>query len=245
MRLPTVVGTFVGAGRVPIQLRLAHSPYIDIIEVRLDTFPWISQPLSVATPKSRSLLREIRDRIRKPILLTLRSPKECGFPWPNTIPWDDKRRMSHFIPLLPHCDLIDVEIRHWPYAKFMTALARRHDVDVIHSYHQFEGQFQFKDAARWAKKSQQIRGDIFKVAMTPHTNHELEQFLSWGMKLKNPAKVLIGMGKVGEPSRFLAPSFGSVMTYGHLGTSAAPGQMAADKLGKAIRDVYGTSSKAK
>jgi 3-dehydroquinate dehydratase-1 len=172
------------------------------------------------------------------LLLTLRAHFEAGQKIPSKKQLDDKKRMAHLIPLLPFCQMIDLEIRRWPFTKVMTSLAHRRRVRVIHSYHQFNGKFKTSDAALWAKRSRQIKGDIFKVAMAPRSNEELEAFLKWGQSLKNPSKILIGMGRVGLVSRYLGYSFGSMMTYGHLGSSAAPGQVAADKLGKAVKELY-------
>lgn len=238
MARPLVVGTLTGEGSLPSQIKKAKSPFVDIVEVRLDTFPWIHAPFSVSTPKSQNLLTHIRKATKKPLLLTLRSFTECGKAVPEKFRLSDEQRMTILARLLSSCDMIDVEIRRWPFAKVATALAHRHDLSVIHSYHQFSGRFRATDAAKWAKKSNQIKGDIVKIAITPKTNEDLEDFLTWGMALNNPARILIGMGKVGLPSRLLGFSFGSVMTYGHLGRSAAPGQWPADVLGKTVQKLY-------
>lgn len=224
-----VVGTLVGEGSLKSQIKKARSPYVDIVEVRLDTFH---------SGNPRELLQHVRSQTRKPLMLTLRSHTECGKTVPPKHRWTDQDRIALLTTLLPWARWIDVEIRHLPYAKVMTAAAHRKNVKVIHSYHQFSGRFNASDAARWAQASARIHGDVFKVAMTPHSNEELEDFLSWGQALKNKGRVLIGMGKVGLMSRFIGFSFGSVMTYGHLGRSAAPGQVPADSLGKTIRDLY-------
>ncbi len=241
MAKPLVVGTLLGNAPLSSQIKKAKSPFVDIVEVRLDTFPWIFYPFSVSTPKSQRLLEDIRKSTQKPLLLTLRSFTECGKTLSPKFRLNDQRRLTILARLLPFCDMIDVEIRHLPFAKVMTALAHQKDLSVIHSYHQFSGRFRPQEVAGWSKKSKQIKGDIFKVAMTPKTNEELEDFLAWGLSLGNPARILIGMGKVGEISRYLGYSFGSCMTYGHLGTSAAPGQVPVSILGKAVRKLYASA----
>jgi 3-dehydroquinate dehydratase type I len=58
------------------------------------------------------------------------------------------------------------------------------------------------------------------------------------LSVKKPRLILIGMGTIGFPSRVLGYSFGSILTYGHLGKKAAPGQVPAGQLVKAVRSIY-------
>ena len=83
-----------------------------------------------------------------------------------------------------------------------------------------------------------MKGDIFKVAVTPLSEENTMEFLYKGYHLPSENKVLIGMGKAGQVSRFIGFSFGSILTYGHLGQSAAPGQVAVADLAKSLRQIY-------
>jgi 3-dehydroquinate dehydratase len=47
------------------------------------------------------------------------------------------------------------------------------------------------------------------------------------------------MGAPAAISRTVGFTFGSILTYGHLGATAAPGQTPAPELGKAVRQIYG------
>jgi 3-dehydroquinate dehydratase I len=129
-----------------------------------------------------------------------------------------------------------VEARHGRFARRLGALARRLGVAVIQSYHDFKSAGRPSDLSRL---SRQTEADILKIAVTPKNAGELSRFLSWGLSLEKIRRVLIAMGPEGTPSRTLAWSFGSVLAYGHLGVSAAPGQLSAVDTARAIRSIYG------
>lgn len=234
---PLIVGTLTGASAISHQLKITRSSNIDLIELRLDGFPKAYGAFQKAYDFGRAVIREIKTKTKLPILLTFRADDERGkIIGKETI--NDKKRAEILARLLPSVDLVDVEIRRPEFAKRMTVVAHIHGVDVIHSVHDFKGPGNLKELEGWSRRSLGLKGDVFKVAVTPPTNDDLEKFLNWGMNLKNPKKILIGMGAIGVISRVVGYSFGSLMTYGHLGHSAAPGQMAAKDLAESIHHVY-------
>jgi 3-dehydroquinate dehydratase-1 len=232
---PLVVGTLTGHGDLRGQLRRAASPLVDVVEVRLDTFPALYRGRPHGF--SLDLLQDVTRRCRKPILLTLRHAGERGTPARRNERLSDAAREAIVAPLLPLVRLVDVEARRRGYARRVSALARRLGVVSIHSYHDFR-RADVRGLDRWAARARAGGADLFKVAVTPATETELEAFLRWGRALPG-RKVLIGMGAAGAPSRTLGFTFGSLLTYGHLGRAAAPGQMSAAELGRAIRSIYG------
>lgn len=236
-RRPLVVGTLSGHVKLADQIRRAASPLIDVVEVRLDTFREIDS--DSARTFAASLLRRVRRGTRKPVLLTLRSDTENGAVIPRGRRWDDARRESLLVPLLPLAALIDVEARRRRFARRMGARARRLGVNVIHSFHDFRRSGDPRVLERWCGEARRARADIFKAAVTPRDGAELAAFLSWGLRVRGIRPVLIGMGAAGGPSRTMGFSFGSVLTFGHLGAAAAPGQIPASELGRAVRTIYG------
>jgi 3-dehydroquinate dehydratase-1 len=218
---PLVIGTIAGTADLKTQIKNARHTPVDMIEVRLDTLPLRA-------------FHEIR-RISKPLLLTIRSAKENGKKAGNG--YSDAERLKLFETLLPFCDAVDVELRHPALLRKVTRLAHRHGVGVIHSYHDFKRAGRPREWVLLQKRSAALKGDVFKIAVMPKTPAEVESFLRWGLSLKKPA-ALIAMGPLGEMSRYVGYSFGSVLTYGHFGRSAAPGQPSAAALVKAVRGIY-------
>jgi 3-dehydroquinate dehydratase-1 len=123
----------------------------------------------------------------------------------------------------------------------MSVVAHIHGVDVVHSAHNFNGVWNAPQLARFAAASRALQGDVLKLAVMPSSNEELEIFLRQAKDVPARHKALIGMGRIGEPSRLFGFSFGSMLTYGHLGRSAAPGQIPARELTRAIKNLYGNS----
>ncbi len=233
---PLVVGTLTSALPVSSQLKTAKSADVDLIELRLDGFLKKQGPFQRIQDSARNILREIKTNTRFPILLTLRAADESGVPKKSAM--NDAKRAEILARLLPAVQMVDVEISHAEFARRMTVIAHIHNVDVIHSAHDFSGRLPLDRFSKFSKQSIKFKGDVFKVAVTPKTNDDLEKFLWWGKDLRNRNKVLIGMGPVGLISRVVAFSFGSILTYGHLGRSAAPGQMPVNDLVKSIRNSY-------
>ncbi len=235
---PLVIGTLIGPAGFNSPFAQRHVRSVDLIEVRLDTYSFMGAPFSKALSLSIQLLKKIKQEFKKPILLTLRSYQEASQPVSPRKRLNDSKRLALLKPLLDFCDLIDVEIRHLALAKTITPLAHRKKVDVIHSFHDFKGPSRIEYLNQLLKASQRLGGDVFKAALTPRNNKDLASFLNWGKTVQKPLPVLIGMGPIGFVSRFVGFSFGSVLTYGHLGKSAAPGQISAGELMKSIRSIY-------
>jgi 3-dehydroquinate dehydratase-1 len=236
-RRPLVVGTLTGRRDVAGQIRRASSPLIDVVEIRLDTFREIFTPSARAF--SVALVHRVGRLSAKPLLLTLRSHTERGSAAPARERLGDARREALLLPLLPAAALVDVEVRRRPFARRLTAVARRLGVGVIHSFHDFKSAPKPGVLDRWCAEARRGGADIFKAAVTPKDGKALAAFLAWGLRVEKMRCVLIGMGAAGAPSRTMGFSFGSILTFGHLGSPAAPGQMPAAELARAVRAIYG------
>jgi 3-dehydroquinate dehydratase-1 len=235
---PLVAGTLFKRGQINQQLAAAGRAGLDLVELRLDTFPEAQGPFQKTYEFGRSLIRQIKEKLQLPILLTLRAHDERG-PRPQRETLSDAHRAEILARLLPSVELVDVELRHAAFAKRLTVVAHIHGVDVIHSAHNFRNVWTDAQLNRLCASSKKMGGDIFKVAVMPSSDGELETFLRRGKNLPVKNKILIGMGKLGAPSRLFGYSFGSILTYGHLGRSAAPGQIPARVLANAVKRLYG------
>ena len=238
---PFIVGTLC-SNQKTISQTLQHisRSYFDVLELRLDSYFDPTKDLDGSITDARQLLKKISSQLKKPILLTFRAEDESGKKKISKAPISDTIRLKVITALLDLVDLIDVEIRHLTFAKEMTRRAQNKRVNVIHSYHEFEkGRLNFASLKKWINASFQTKGDFFKVAMAPSTYQELDQFFQESGMIPHKQKILIGMGEVGQVSRLIGFSFGSVFTYGHFGTEAAPGQIHVDDLNKFITSYFG------
>jgi 3-dehydroquinate dehydratase-1 len=243
-RRPLVVGTLVGTADRDAQLTRAASPAVDILEVRLDSFRELFSPGDDALRWARLFLARARERTKKPLLLTLRAKAEAG-PGPVLGTFSDARRLALLEGLLPAAALVDVEARHFTPIRAFTRRAKRRGVSVIHSFHDFNGPSTPARLRRWSAAAGRLGADFFKAAVMPRKPEDVESFLSAGLALPGPTPVLIAMGPLGEVSRFIGYSFGSALTFGHLGTAAAPGQVPVERLGAAVRVLYEPLMKGK
>ncbi|MFN0118548.1 MAG: type I 3-dehydroquinate dehydratase [Elusimicrobiota bacterium] len=218
--------------------RLKKEVFADVLELRLDSFSFIHGNTHAAILLSQFIIKKIKTNSRLPLLLTLRSYKECGVILPIEKRLSNEKREIFLTALLSRVDLVDLEIRETSFSQAMTQLAKKKGVAVIHSAHNFKNVGSLKDINSLVKKSLQFNGDIFKVAVTPKNQTELFNFLTWGKQLVHPHPVFIAMGKEGAPSRSIGYSFGSIFTYGHLGKASAPGQFSSENLFSFTKEVY-------
>lgn len=234
---PLVVGVVTGSTALPPQLKQARSPFVDVIEIRLDTFLTGKRSMQHLRSFSTQLIKKVKAETRKPILFTMRAADENGSAkkGPSIT---ELRRSDLYVSVLPLVEMIDIEIRHSPLVNLLTPLAHQNNVDVIHSVHDFVGRRPLSFFQKLSQESIRRGGDVFKVATMPKSAPQLEEFLRWGGSLKNPHRVLIAMGALGQISRLIGYSFGSILTYGYLGRVAAPGQLSAIELGRKLRSIY-------
>jgi len=235
---PLIAGTLLGPIPLSRQIKTIKKAKIDLIELRLDTFASVLGPAHEALSFSKALIHVLKKQTGKPILLTLRSYKECGQTLPKSKRINDTRRGILLEALLPKVDLIDIEIRHRVLAQRLTRIAHKKKVGVIHSYHDFGGPGNWSSIRQWSEVSRKLKGDIFKVAVRADSEKDLKALFLKASELKNQKKILIGMGRAGLLSRLIGFTFGSILTYGHLGQKSVGGQLPAAELSKKIRLLY-------
>ncbi len=234
---PLVAGTLTGS-QTSSQLKSARSAKIDLLELRLDTFSFLTKNIEKSVSRSKETLLQIRKTVRLPVLLTLRSYKEAGPSVSSRRKFDDTWRWEILKGLIPFVEAVDVEAQASGLIKKVASLAAKHHVCMIQSHHNFRAVSQLGHLKKIHDQALQRRVDILKVAVMPKTEKDLRSFLKWGLSVKNPKVILIGMGPLGILSRFLGYSFGSILTFGHLGNRLAPGQIHAKDLSASIRDIY-------
>jgi 3-dehydroquinate dehydratase I len=206
----------------------------DILEVRLDRV-W-ENGLQPEIEKSRLFIRDIKQKTKKPLILTIRRPEENGTPGPGILP--DANRLPFFEALIPLVDAVDVEIGS-PIAGKVIRLAGRAKKPVIGSYHNFRRLPPDNTLYEKMGRAKNIGAEIFKVAaLTESPKETIRLLLFCNLFSKSHLICAVGMGKGSALSRITAPLFGSVLAYASLSAKTAPGQPDIKMLSADLRRFY-------
>ena len=177
-----------------------HDGRVEYIEARLDYLQRLDLPQLPAAPKSR-------------YIATCRPEREGG-----RYRGEEPERIRFLEQAARHgFDWIDLE------HDVAVPLSLPTGTRLIRSRHVF-GSFPANLQAEFPAVS---KGELGKLAVQVHTTQELVQILEWAER--EPPRgphILIGMGALGQPSRYLTPLLGSKWTYvcEDAETPRAPGQ---------------------
>ena len=194
----------------------------DLVEVRVDTF-------KARDPKRlKKVFTEAR-LVGLPILLTIRSKEEGG-----RFKLDDKERLELFTALTPLVDAVDIELTSKRILTGVTAAAKKHRKKVIVSFHDFKGTPTTARIKAIIKNARKSGGDLAKVAFKARTVMDARRLALVLLEEDRGDLIAISMGEKGRSSRVTMPFMGSLLTYGALTRSTAPGQMKIDELRRLI-----------
>lgn len=194
-----------------------------IVEIRVDSFKKTElDDLQGMVDKFKIFRRQ-----GTPIILTIRKKSEGGEQDLTTL-----ERKKIFKELIPYCDAVDVELSSGVMIKEIIEAARKNDKKVIISYHDFKSTPDDKKLLEIVKKAKKAKADIVKIATLVKTQENLRSL--GRILLKTDDLIVIGMGKRGVPTRSLFPILGSLITYGTVTGSTAPGQLSVKELKKAF-----------
>lgn len=177
-------------------------------------------------------IRAVIDPIDFPFLLTARHPAEGG-----KAPEDPAARSAMIEAVLDRAALIDLELRSAPAMTRLAQLARNAGVGVIGSFHDFTAtpaEHVLRGAADFA---QQAGLDAVKIATFLNQSDDLALLLRL---LAQPGRLRLsamGMGPLGRVSRLVLAKCGSLLNYGYLGSSNAPGQWPAARLKSLLSEI--------
>jgi len=214
---PLIVGTLCTLAGLKRLLKARRIP-CNVVEVRFDL---------IGTQDFHAVLKLLPGLRKKrkpslPILGTFRSHREGG-----RVRLTEARRLAYIEEFYPQVDLVDIEASSKPILKKMI---KRAEIPVVVSFHDF------KMTPALAKLKQTVRSvvrqpeTIAKIACNLRNAKDLET-LRQLLLASPPGRVAaVGMGRMGPLSRFWLPYQGSVLTYGFLDRSAAPGQVSAEEL---------------
>ncbi len=105
--------------------------------------------------------------------------------------------------------------------------AEGNDATVIASHHDFEATPPNDEMWETLEEAWKV-GDVAKLAVTPQDERDVLRLLRLTLDARDDgdgAFCAISMGAIGSYTRFVAPLYGSCLTYASFGGGTAPGQL--------------------
>lgn len=193
----------------------------DVIELRLDTLNLPADTIRTALTGNAT-----------PILLTARHPAEGG---QGSV--DAAGRMALIEPLLDLAAIVDIELRSAMEMKPLIDKAHARSVQVIGSFHDFQAT-PADEILRGAISFAQPAGlDGVKLATFINTTADLTRLITLTSEPQRLRLSCMGMGPWGRVSRLVLAKCGSLLNYGYIGESNAPGQWPAARLKEMLSEL--------
>ena len=189
-----------------------NKDYVDICELRLD----------LLSPSEVAKAADFPSMVDIPVILTLRRVSDGG-----ECTLQEKARRSLLIDTMKNGGFSYVDIEDDVKKSDVEEAAHSLGMKVIRSYHDFEG----VPADIFSRvHSLASRGDVAKIAVTPHNTADVMTLFRINEELKDVPKIIIGMGEWGVATRILYKKMGSILTFGSNGKAVAPGMISAREL---------------
>jgi 3-dehydroquinate dehydratase I len=212
-----LVGVIASRADLQFATQIKHPP--DLFELRLDCF------CAVVDQIERKLLI-----LRAPKIITARDPREGGT---GNLSFTKRREL--LFRFLPHANYVDVELRSTRVFGPLLAEARRRNVCVIFSYHDFRSTPSLRTLYAKARTAKKYGADIFKVATRTDKPSELARLVDFITNKDLPLPVsAMGIGKLGALARLLLARCGSVFNYASFGRPVVEGQLPIELLRSAL-----------
>ena len=193
----------------------------DVVELRLDL---LGVPMAEARAEAAKL--------KLPILITARHPAEGGKGSENA-----EERSAMLESMLDLASLMDVELRSAVEMKAVISKAQAASVPVIGSFHDFQATPADEVLTGARQMGQTLGLDGVKIATYLNSPADLIRLMQHASTpLRLPFSVM-GMGPYGRVSRLALAKVGSLLNYGYLGESNAPGQWPAAQLKELLADL--------
>lgn len=190
----------------------------DMVELRLDE--------TMDVQEAYELCEALQDKTR--ILLTIRTIHEGGT-W--TIAEQD--RFELFCRFAPVVDFYDLELASGLFAT-KTRADFPANVKIITSNHDYKKTPSNEEISVLIAKGKAWGVDIVKLAFFANEENDVTRLESF-LTEDNAPLCLIAMSEVGAVTRKEFPKKGSVLTYGYLDQSVAPGQFSCKELAEYLK----------
>ncbi|KAF0178168.1 MAG: 3-dehydroquinate dehydratase I [Nitrospirae bacterium] len=191
---------------------------VDLVELRIDLCVSAMDEQSVA-----ALALEARARFGKPILATIRHTSEGG-------QRDFGNRISLYAALAPHVEMIDIEITAAGEFRKVRDICNAAKTALIGSYHNFLLTPDDDALEVIHSTGRSLGADIVKLALMPQNREDIFRIVAFTMRHRTEKIITIGMGQLGASTRLFTPLLGSLITYGAVTRTTAPGQLSAEEL---------------
>jgi len=186
---------------------------LDILEVRLDSFPMSSLPESWPLP----------------VIATARHPDEGG---KKNLSQEKRERLLRLA--LPWASALDIELCSAVPMAPVIAEAHQHGRTLILSHHDFATTPPLADLKKLALQAADQGADLFKVAVQLNDQQDLLRLIEFQIGEAKVPVVAMGMGAAGRFSRVVLSGFGAPLCYGWLGKPQVPGQWPALQLAELL-----------
>lgn len=190
----------------------------DILELRIDMFE----------RKVIDNLEEIIERAKgldKFLIATIRSQNEGGKRF-----IDDENRFSLFQKVIPHVDIIDIELSSEKLLTRLMPIIKKNNKLLLLSYHNFEETPKDSVIEEIFLRAKKRGADIVKIAVTAKDREDLIRMAQFTIRHRKDNIITISMGENGKPSRLLFPVLGSLVTYASITETSAPGQFSLEEV---------------
>ncbi len=193
--------------------------FVDILELRLD----------LLSPEEQKKASQFPSLVDLPVILTCRRVADGG-----RCSLTERSRRSLIIQTLEKGSFAYVDIEDDVKKNDVELAAREKGVKIIRSYHDFE---KVPEDIFSRIQSLSRRGDIAKIAVTPHSISDVITLFRINSELSDTPKIVIGMGDWGVCTRILYRKMGSILTFGSsVSTKAiAPGMISVRDLKELYR----------
>ena len=163
--------------------------------------------------------------LRRPVILTVRDPKEGGQNKELTL----AMRAKLYELYLPYASLIDIEAAFaQDLGKIIELAKKRFNAGLIISCHRFDTKALLIKLDQAAAIASEYQADIQKLAVTADTLEAFQKFLTYYARIKRQKSIPVSamaMGKFGPVSRMLFGMDDTRLIYGYLAKPAVKGQL--------------------
>jgi 3-dehydroquinate dehydratase-1 len=192
----------------PRKAREAREAGADAVEMRIDMYEGGSD----------AALADLRDCDALPVIATNRT----------TDAQTEEERVEMLVAATEGAEAIDIEVSSPDDSiERVVEAARDEGVTVIASHHDFDRTPSI-DSMMGTLENAWAVGEVAKLAVTPEDEGDVLDLLRLTLEARDGGDgpfCAISMGALGSYTRFVAPLYGSCLTYASYGSGTAPGQL--------------------
>lgn len=201
----------------PRKAREAREAGADAVEVRIDMY----------TGGTEGALDDLRDCDALPVIATDRAAGNET----------EEERIKTLVAATEYAEAVDIDVSSPDDSiESVVNAARSEDTAVIASHHDFEGTPSIDSMMGTLESAWEV-GDVAKLAVTPEDEGDVLDLLRLTLEARDGGDgpfCAISMGALGSYTRFVAPLYGSCLTYASYGSGTAPGQLTVRELNEHI-----------